>query len=314
MHPVGGANYNSDNVLIPDYNWIFNLGTEKSTEIHLSLYSLGNAGVTCFMFISGYYGVRLNLKKLINLVVMMLFYIVIIRFIAGVNIYKIIGSSLHPWDGWWFVRCYFFICILSPLINLGISYISQRQFRVIVVLLLFYTYLGHFLALKSEMNSELLITIFLVARYFKLYPPAKLTKFSGHIVVISTLLIVVTPIVLSNMYSTSLMTLFLNNNNIILLLFAASVVSVMEQHPLHFGIVNWLSASTLSIYLITDNELRGYLDPWLLERVLDSPVYGYTLIILLCLLCLLFEKIRLQAFKPLTRRLDNFIDNHVWND
>lgn len=299
---------NSDGLGGANYELVYALGSSYSTAVHLSLYSLGNAGVTCFMFISGYYGVKLDLKKMLNLIIMMLFYIVIIRLIAGVSIIKVIGSILHPWDGWWFVKCYFFICILSPLLNKGIEHVSKQAFTWIVVLLIIYTYIGHFLALKSEMNSDLLITIFLIGRYIKNYPPKVLMKYSAVLSVLSFLLISLIPVAIATItHSNSLMTLFLSNNNFLLLIFASSTVILLEKHPTHIGIINWLASSTLAIYLITDNELRCYLDPWLWDKVISNPIIGYLFIVLFCVACLLFEKVRELIFSPLIKIMDKHI-------
>lgn len=158
-----------------NYNYIYGLGTDWHTASHLSLYSLGNVGVTSFMFLSGWFGIKLNWGKIVDIIMMLLFYLIIVRYWAGVSILKIIGLSLHPWDGWWFVRCYLFICILSPIINYGIERISKRSFTIVIVFVTIYTYFGHALALKSEMNIDLLLSIFLWGRYLKRYPPPAIT-------------------------------------------------------------------------------------------------------------------------------------------
>ena len=124
-------------------------------------------------------------------------------------------------------------------------------------------------------------------------------------------MIIVIPIILSKMHSNTLLTLFLSNNNILILFFALSTVSILDNHPLHIGIINWLSTSTLSIYLITDNELRELLDPWLLQNLLSNPFRGLCIIVLICITCLFAEKLRMLLFLPLSRILDKYNKNEL---
>ncbi len=155
-----------------NFDFIYGLGSNWNTAGHLALFSLGETGVTVFMFISGYYGIRLNLKKTILLVIMLSFYVLITGLVEGQSIKGITLMMLHPWDnGWWFVKSYLIVMLLSPFINAGIEKLREKQMRIVVLSLLFYTYFGHFLNGAFDQNTELLLTIYLAARYLKIYPP-----------------------------------------------------------------------------------------------------------------------------------------------
>lgn len=54
-----------------NFEAIFAYGNSIVTASHLSIFSLGMIGVTGFMFISGYYGIRMNRKKLVDMLAMM---------------------------------------------------------------------------------------------------------------------------------------------------------------------------------------------------------------------------------------------------
>lgn len=154
-----------------DYDWIYSLGNEWSTVGHLALFSLGKAGVTCFMFISGYYGIRFNGRKMMNMVLMLAFYVVFCSLLTGKVSLGVLSLLLHPWDGWWFVMCYMLICVLSPLINAGIEKLSRAQFRWVVIGMMLYSYFGHFITMQNGHDTDLLLTIFMVGRYLAIYPP-----------------------------------------------------------------------------------------------------------------------------------------------
>lgn len=145
-----------------DFGTMYKWGANAGTAIHLSLFSLGNIGVTGFIFISGYYGIHLNRYKVIDLVMTTFFYLLIL-FPLGNNVSPLM--FLHPFDGWWFVSAYLFLMFLAPIIELGIKAISPKTFRNIVISLLLYTYFAKAITLTDSHDVILLITVYLTARY-----------------------------------------------------------------------------------------------------------------------------------------------------
>lgn len=292
-----------------DYDWIYSLGNDYSTAGHLALFSFGHAGVTCFMFISGYYGIRLNGRKMLTMVLMQAFYIVLCALLMGSFSFGVFALLLHPWDGWWFIKCYMFICVLSPIINTGIEKLSEVQFRWIVIGMLLYGYFGHFIGMQNGHDTDLLLTIFMVGRYLAIYPP-HISKKCLQISILSAIILALMPIAIIQItHNNTLMKLFLNNNNPLLLVFAASTVMTLDKRPFHSALVNWLAGSTLAIYLITDNSgLRSVLNPWLLSHVMESPIVGYGLMAAVCLACLLVDKVRELLFFPFNKLLDKAHD------
>lgn len=56
--------------------------------------------------------------------------------------------------------------------------------------------------------------------------------------------------------------------------------------------INYMSASTLAIYLLTDNGVtRKPLDTWLLKELLDGAM-GVVYILAVAILCLVIDKVR----------------------
>ena len=283
-----------------DYDWIYSLGADSATAYHLGLFSIGKVGVTGFMFISGYYGIKFHGGKLWNMLSMLLFYLLIVEIVAGVNFFAIFQSLLHPWDQWWFVSCYLLVFILSPIINTGIEKLTEKQFRFIVLGMLLYTYVGHFIMRTNSQDLELLLTIFLAARYVRLYGRAVWQKYSGVCALVLAGVLFFSPILLSQVGGVKIHDIFLSNNNILLLLFSASLVMYWDKHPFHNGFINYLASSTLAIYLLTDNVLRTEFDPWLLGYVMDG-VQGFLLIAAIAVGCLLADKIREGLFGVVKR-------------
>lgn len=97
-----------------DYEKIYHWGACSYNMSHLLIFSLGKIGVTGFMFISGYYGIRTSRHKIFDMILILLFYLILLTPIGNGN--KLL-LFLHPFDGWWFISAYLFIMFLAPLIE-----------------------------------------------------------------------------------------------------------------------------------------------------------------------------------------------------
>ena len=162
-------------------DWIYGLGTSSDSSYQLMLYSLSRLGVTGFMFISGYYGIRMNAFRLYRLLSMVALYWIVTSIASGkFGIGGLVKDVIHAWDMWWFVASYFMICILSPLINDGIERISKNTFSFVILGIVLYTYIGHFIMGMDSHDTDLLLSIYLIARYLRLYftPPPPYTTVS----------------------------------------------------------------------------------------------------------------------------------------
>lgn len=280
---------------------VYSLGADWSTAHHLGLFSLGQCGVTGFMFVSGYYGITLKWNKLATIIAMLLYYVLLLAAVGGrgVGMFKLI---VHPWDSWWFTSSYIIICLLSPIINKGIESLTKRQFRNIVLFLLFYEYVGLFISTSNSHDTIFLLTIFLLARYARIYPPRFLCandntyKSMVWLAVVSGTVLFISPILFCRVGMASLNNFFISNNNILLVVFAASLIITLDKIKFVNKYVNYMAASTLAIYLLTDNEVvRKPLDTWLLKEVLDSSK-GFLYIGGISLSCLVVDKLRESLF------------------
>lgn len=280
-----------------DYDYLYSLGSDWSTAHHLGLLSLGKCGVTGFVFISGYYGVSLKWNKIGAMVAMLLFYILLLAVIGGQGL-GIIKSMLHPWDSWWFIGSYIVICVLAPIINKGIEILTKAQFRNILLFMLFYEYFGRFVGMDNSHDTIFMLTIFLTARYTRIYitPPlqanVKRQKWIGWSALLSGVVLFSIPILFSMVGLEKLNKLFISNNNILLVIFTACLVMTLDRIKFVNKYVNYMAASTLAIYLLTDNGVvRKPLDTWLLQELLDGAK-GFVYILAVAILCLVIDKVR----------------------
>lgn len=107
-----------------------------------------NTGVTCFILISGYYGIKFDLKKLVKLECAMISYslveTVILYFafpeqIQGVALLEQLIKAILPFVSrkYWFYSCYICLCLLSGYIEKLIERLSREEFKRLLLLCIF---------------------------------------------------------------------------------------------------------------------------------------------------------------------------------
>ncbi len=285
-----------------DYQQIYDWGKNMDTAFHLSLFSIGKIGVTGFMFISGYYGIHTNCHKVIDLILITLFYLLVLSPVEqGFEIFL----YLHPFDGWWFVSSYLFIMFIAPLIEIGIKTVSQTTFRYIVIAALVYTYFAQALCAANSHDAVFLLTIYLAARYFKLHMVDKSAKWrwEKYIGILAILLLMIIPVLASKAHlPMTFFNLFVQNNNPLLLIISGWLVWKADKHKFRNATMNKLLKSTLAIYIITDAaNVRSILTQTLLPEVMQG--IGFMFIFIICIICLLVDQIRVIIFNLIYKKL-----------
>lgn len=112
--------------------------------MQLGLTNLTSLGVSGFILISGYYGVKLKLNRIVSLWLQTTTYSILsvallfaFSQIGGKLLYGIIDAPFRLFDGWWFLSYYLILMLLSPLINIGINTIGKKELRLIIIMLSF---------------------------------------------------------------------------------------------------------------------------------------------------------------------------------
>lgn len=297
-----------------DYHLIYSWGNEWTTAPHLSLFALSKVGVTGFMFISGYYGIRMNKAKWANLLFVALFYYVVLMRGHGWQ------GALHPYDLWWYLSAYVVICLLSPFIESGIQSLGETKVRYAVIGLLFYNYVGRWISGMNSHDMVYLLAIFLFARYVKVFLPEFISKkqcpvfhyVNNHLLALTIVLglwIVIAPVVAVRLnLSDDVIAKIVSNNNITLLMFAFLLVNSAEKYCVRLKTVNWLASSILAIYLITDfPTVRVKINPYLFPYMMEWT--GHIMALGICIGCIFIDKLRALLFYLGTIVLHKIIDN-----
>ncbi len=144
------------------------------------LYPLYFYHVDAFVFISGYFGIKLKWKKFAMLVIKMVIYSLLAIGLASLIMpdYKLSLSSilknLYPISAcdWWFMSQYLYLMLLAPILNYGMEALDKKQATVLVLVL----YLSWF-----RCTSVLLLFIYVLGRYLRKYPCKMLEDNAGKV-------------------------------------------------------------------------------------------------------------------------------------
>lgn len=177
-------------ILWKDYGGVYLMPSNQSTEayIQLGLTNLTSIGVTGFILISGYYGVKLKISRILSLWIQTTTYalasvLVISIFFGGSFIKKTVDAPLMLFDGcWWFVTDYLVLMLLSPFLNAGLDILNKRQLLFIIWVISFIMYGAEwFHAKDASMPLLLFFNTYLVGRFIKLYPINFVLKYKYHL-------------------------------------------------------------------------------------------------------------------------------------
>lgn len=112
-----------------------------NTQLGILINVIGNVGVTGFILLSGYFGIRLKGKKLVKMDLMLIFWSVVSYGSLFLNSGISPGFSLKALvtcfipvisHKYWFVSAYFCLCILSPYINEYLEKIDRKRHRQLI--------------------------------------------------------------------------------------------------------------------------------------------------------------------------------------
>ncbi len=142
--------------------------------------SIFNMGVSCFMLISGYFGVKFSAKKVVTLELMILFYGLLgqIISIAGTGnlVIKDFFKSIFPISTgkYWYMSVYMIIIFISKYIDKFLENLDRKGFRTLIFVLILFFYIMPSFTYFEIMNDSgkgiaNMFTVYLTGRYIRQY-------------------------------------------------------------------------------------------------------------------------------------------------
>jgi peptidoglycan/LPS O-acetylase OafA/YrhL len=294
----------------------------------ITLNSFVCVAVNCFVLISGYFGIKAGWKGFFRLYIMCSFYFftfgLLDMYFNGLSIQIFLYGTFMPFIcpyGLWFVKCYFLLYLLSPILNYLLAFVNKRQFILLLILggifefffgylwkgsigydvghLIFLYFIGRFVYLYIIDNKHILLSR---RGYFGLYILCSLAIAGMGILILK----------LSNVYT--MISLCYPYNSPLIVISAIAFFLLFRSFRFRNKAVNWLAASAFAVYLIHENLfMRVFYVDYVneLAQTLDN---GFLLAACLAMLafviliaCILIDKFRMFITNPI-ERLFNKID------
>src|SRR5574344_150806 len=245
-------------------------------------------GVNLFILISGYYSIKISLRKFLSLYLLICSYNLInlfLMFVCGMPVTFL--DALHAMMPFshshsWFVKAYLYLFFLSPILNYFIRRSSRIVFGMsILVCAAMICIIGFFLdfpPFTRGYNAWQFLLLYMIGRYLRLYVSADSYPQAACLIksCLCSLSVFCLFLVVQNCFSdcpTFPFRLLWYNNPVILL---GSIYLFLSFRSMHFHsrYINWIASSVLSVYLIQEGaELIFSADVY---RLLGS-VYQYSI-------------------------------------
>lgn len=274
-----------------------------------------HTAVIIFVLISGYFGIRFSWKRLLSLVLQVLFYSVLLFVISGLLKGRWNGAvfAFMPFsnDYYWFVSIYLQLYLVSYFVNKLFEHCSDKEFFAMLGVMAFLVFYLGFLrknAICSD-GKNLLNFIFIyqigcgIHRYQ--YWFEKRRKLIPSLTVSMLVIIALCYFIpdTHNLFVHAVVFLYKYNSPFLILL-SVLIFLLFLGIKMESTIINYLAASSFSIYLIHEHPLFrefAYVRPF--RQLMASGIDGFSLLgivilfaIILSLTCMMIDKIRVYLF------------------
>jgi hypothetical protein len=299
---------------------VYGSGMSRGTQIlRVCSDSLFNAGVTCFILISGYFGIRSNLKKLVRLDLMVIFYDLVglcIYLAYGYNpgAKTILGMILPLISGrYWFLSCYFFLALLAPYIEILLEHLTKEQFErlILLLLVLFYvipTFLYFQLMQDNGKGLPNMIVIYIIGRYLGKYPQgnrwAKIKTILLAALFVLNLCVVVGLNLATGKLTGAISTLWSRDCSLFILLSSLLLFEIFSRIHFKSRGVNRIAGSVLAVYVFSpfvQFVMEQYIDFDAFDGKAVLPFIIAGLVLVNVCVCTLVDQVRRGILTGISR-------------
>ena len=240
----------------------------------------GKVGVAIFILIAGYFGIKseFNFKKLLKLILQVVFYTVI---------FGLINILINGWIGlkgfikmcfpttfsvYWFMTAYCILYLVSPYINKLFNNLKKKEVEKLLIIMGILS-CGLVITLlqvnRGINNLFVFVFLYILGAYISTYYKGKKFKYSSVIAIISYLFIFATQLIFE--------VRFTNYINYFTTLYSLPIITCAVMWVLYFKdvniqstAINIIASATFGVYLIHENT---YVRPFLWEKILKNSLF-----------------------------------------
>lgn len=314
---------------------LYNLHTVNysvANEFRMSMMNLGIIAVNCFVLISGYFHIRPKWNSFFNLLTQCAFYAFIFSLIGyicrEISLLEGIKRTVFPLteSGMWFIPAYLALFLISPLLNAGYIGLNFQSKKIVLFsLVLVDVYVGY-IHQRVEITTDgyhliHFITLYFIGNFIAEYKGyiSELKKnvsqrWIAAFVALIVLLMNVFHIVKMEFFPISLV-YSLRYNSPVVMLFSVLFFMWVVTWRIKSRVINWVSASVLSVYLIHSQPVVAkYFFPFLQEIQNNySAIPAFVLIVftmvLLYLGSILLDKVRMKSTSRIVEKISSYVEN-----
>lgn len=285
-------------------------------------------GVNVFFLISGYYGIKISIKKFLHIVLDLYIYadaLILISILTGMEKlgFSTIKLLVLPFYKYWFVIVYLFLYLLSPIINAGIDAIKKEYAIMLAgVLTLFFGVLGFlseatFFSLNNGYSLMFAVYLYYIGRMmnkYKLFHKPQSKQVLAWLVSTSITAVGCAICILIQKYDWAWR--MFSYNQLFLTFASINFVWIFLNLPDKFAGEKWqrIASSTLAVYYIHTSTVFSYYRNLPLKWAATNVNYVLQILILVLyaiviyLICCLIDQAKVRALgKTETIVVDKFV-------
>lgn len=279
--------------------------------------------VDVFVLISGWFGIRPNLKRMSSFIFQCLFFLCclyLISLIVGwgkLTPSGILGCfALLHWN--WFIKAYIGLCIFAPFLNSYIEHSSEKGLRMTLVwFYIFQTIYGWLFPaaqfIESGYSVFSFVGLYLLAQYVRKYLLNRLFTVSGITFFRIYFVIVLFNTVwgyLSVLKGIPFFGCIFNYTSPLVILASISLLLAFQKFKIQSGIINWVAASSFAVFLLhvspsTNITLFKASCQWIYSQYDNILCVGFLFVFLLFVfvLAILLDQIRIGIWRIISKWL-----------
>ncbi len=288
-----------------------------------------NIGVSCFILISGYYGVRFEIKKLVKMECMMItyslletavMYMVFPDQLQGAALLEQLVKSCLPFitRKYWFYSCYICLFLLSGFIQRFIEGLKREEFkRLLLLLVILFSVMPSlfYFELMPDNGKGLvqMIMVYMIGRYIRMYRDCSVEELigKGKAFLVFAILWVINgishefPIQLGGIYHH-----LCKDNSITNLVMAVLLFYFFKDFKVTSKAVNQAAKYVFAVFALNNTLVSAAME-LIEEKGFKSPdgILGFLIlagvVLLVWAICLLIGMLREAVIGGLDRKLGN---------
>lgn len=256
--------------------------------------------VNIFILITGFFGTRFSLKKILGLIYMVIFCVIPISAIlvaCKVVDYNNIFFAIHKY---WFINAYIGLLVLTPVLNAAVKLLSKKDYSIFLVSFYALVFISNLLDLSEiEMRGGYslmwFVFLYMLGRYLRLYP----LTFSTN----QLLLVLIT----SCLCQTLIYFYFQRCDYVepFVLIQSVSTLLLFSKFKIKSQIINSIAASVTMVYLINLQPiLINYFKYWLHtfyenHNMIIFLLYTLLLCVAIFVFAIIYDQLRIYTWKKI---------------